>query len=182
LTLSWCIRCRLLECICDKLPRLSTRTRFLLIRHVFERNRPSNTGHFARLALGCDLLEYGSREAPLDESRVPRGPGTYLLFPGATAEPEQPPERLIVLDGSWSQAGHMRQRLRALHGLPLISLSPRHPNRRRLRRPRDAQGMSTLEAIAAALARFEGEEVAAPLEALHDLIVDAKRHAGWPLA
>ena len=170
-----CVRCRLQTCVCPLIPRIETRTQFVIVRHRAERSRRSNTAHFAALALPrCSIVEYGVPDAPLDETQLPRDQGTFVLFPDEHAPPPQTiPARLIVLDGSWSQARHMRQRLTALRGLPLYPLPAPLTQRPRLRRPTHESGMSTLEAIARALAELEGPSLAAPLDRLHDAIVRA---------
>jgi DTW domain-containing protein YfiP len=169
-----CLRCRLRSCRCDAIPRVQTRTRLVIVRHAAERTKPTNTAHFARLALpDCQLIEYGAEEAALDESAL-AGDDAWVLFPDGDRAPPAGarPARLIILDGSWSQARRMRQRIRALRGLPFLSL-PARPGRLRLRRPHDPSGMSTLEAIAGAVALLEGPAVAEPLDRFHDLIVSA---------
>jgi tRNA-uridine aminocarboxypropyltransferase len=168
-----CARCRQQRCVCGEIPRVVTRTRFVIVRHRGERARASNTGHFAALAVdGCELFEYGGRGARFDETRLRVGEGTFLLFPGGGASlPERAPARVIVLDGSWPQARHMRQRILALRGVPLLTLPAPDPTRHRLRRQVHDYGMTTLEAIARTVALFEGAERAAPLERLHDAIV-----------
>ena len=175
-----CVRCRQQRCVCAAIAPVETRTRFLIVRHRAERSRLSNTGHFAALALaGCQLLEYGDREARFDDESLQAGPGTALLFPGgATTPPTPPPQRVIVLDGSWSQARRMRQRIAALRGVPLLTLPPPDAARRRLRRAPHSDGMSTLEAIAGAVALLEGPAPAAALERLFDAIVAAGAAGG----
>jgi DTW domain-containing protein YfiP len=171
-----CVRCHLPRCVCDQIPRVETRLRITIVRHAAERTKMSNTAHFAKLAMpGCTIVEYGLRDQPFSDEALPSGAGTYVLFPeeAASDPPVEPPERLIVLDGTWRQARRMRQRIGGLRGLPFLALPAPSAPRVRLRRPPHPAGMSTLEAIAAVVARYEGEERAAPLDALHDRVVDA---------
>jgi len=169
-----CVRCRLRQCLCHAIPRVETRTELLIVRHAAERTKPSNTAHLATLALPRSrLVEYGAPEAPLDQSALASG-NTWVLFPDGEPTPlgGERPDRLIVLDGTWSQASHMRQRIAGLRGLRFLGL-PAPPRRLRLRRPHLASGMSTLEAIAAAIALLEGPEQAAPLQRFDDMMVAA---------
>jgi DTW domain-containing protein YfiP len=171
-----CLRCLLRRevCLCAKMPIVETRVRFVIVQHMVERLRTSNTGRLAALALpNAELLEYGDRE-PLDESRL-AGEGTWLLYPASSGAPDlaRPPRRLIVLDGTWHQSRKMFARLSVLRGMPCLALAPTHPELLRLRRPPRQDGMSTLEAIAAAVALLEGEEKARQLLALHDAHVQA---------
>ena len=172
-------RCRgcylpLVRCLCAEVPRIATRTEVLVIRHHKERHKSTNTARLAALALErCRLLPYGSPGDDFEPSVLAQ-PRTWIVFPEAP-EPEPdapPPERLVVLDGSWAQARRMYQRIPGLLRLPGIALAPPTPGSRRLRQPPHPYGMSTLEAIAGALALLEGEDVARPLYQLHEMQID----------
>jgi DTW domain-containing protein YfiP len=165
-----CPRCLFLPelCLCAEIPRLEPRTRFLVLRHASERNRASNSARWAALALGCPVVDYGAPGEPLDEAPL-REEGTWVLFPRAGPAPPGPaPRRVVVLDGSWSQARRMIQRVPALRALPRLSLdaggAPALP---RLRRPTVAGGLSTIEAIARALALLGEPDAAAALDRVH---------------
>jgi DTW domain-containing protein YfiP len=171
-----CPRCYLPTglCLCAQVPRLDTRTEFLVIRHNKEKEKSTNTVRVAALALvRCQVLTYGAPGQPFDAS-VLEGSDTWLLFPDTQPpEPQSPPpRRLIVLDGNWGQARRMVQRLPVLRRMPGLALPPPPPNTRRLRRPPNPDGMSTLEAMAGAVALLEGEEKAQQLYALHELMID----------
>ncbi len=170
-----CPRCNLPQqlCLCAELPRVETRTRILLVQHLMEIGKKSNTGRLAVQALvNARLLTHGSPHEPLD-SAVLREPGTWLLYPDGTPPPPDtpPPRQLVVLDGSWSQARKMTQRIPELRALPRLTLPPLAPGTLRLRDPSHPTGMSTLDAIARAVALLEGPEVAAPLDRLAELRV-----------
>lgn len=148
---------------------LATRTRVILIQHLLEQTEPSNTGRHAAGALShLELRVFGAKDQPL---RVDDLAGAWLLWPGEPAPPEgtPPPSTLIVLDGSWSQARKMWQRVPALRGLRRWSL-PASPDRRSLRAAPPG-GLSTLEALAEALGALEGEPVRAHLLAVHEALV-----------
>jgi DTW domain-containing protein YfiP len=151
---------------------VETRTRILLLQHVMEIAKKSNTGRVAALALAnARLLTYG---APTGfDTAVLSEPGTWLLFPdGPPVPPDAPaPRQLVVLDASWSQARRMTQRLPVLRTLPRLVLPPPEPGLLRLREPTHPAGMSTLDAVARAVAMLEGPEAAAPLERLAALRV-----------
>jgi DTW domain-containing protein YfiP len=163
-----CAACRLAaeRCVCPLVPRVATRTRITILRHVMERWKPSNTARLAALALpACEIVDHGASGRPFDDETL-RDPGTWLLFPGAGAPPEGKPRRLVVLDGSWPQARRMAQRIPALRALPRWSLPPPPTTIERMRRAPHGAAMATLEAIARALEILEGAEVARPLDAL----------------
>jgi len=164
---------RLEVCLCPRIPRLRPRTKVLILRHHKEAFRSTNTARLAALALeGAEVHPYGAPGQPFDEALV-RGEGTWLLFPGedGLAPAGGVPSRLVVLDGSWGQARRMLQRVPALRALPRLSLPPLWPDKMRMRRPPSPEGLSTLEAIALALGKYEGEPVQAPLLALYELAV-----------
>jgi DTW domain-containing protein YfiP len=170
-----CARCNLPPhlCLCADIPRVETRTRFLLLQHMVEARKKSNTGQLAVLALANSrLLTYGAPDEALDTA-VLSEPGTWLLFPdGPAAPPDVPaPRQLVVVDASWSQARRMTQRIAALRALPRLVLPPPEPGMLRLRDPTHPSGMSTLDAIARAVAVLEGPEAATPLEGLAALRV-----------
>jgi DTW domain-containing protein YfiP len=159
---------------------VETRTRILLLQHVVETWKKSNTGRVAALALAnARLLTYGAPEEALDTALLSE-PGTWLLFPdGPPAPPEAPaPRQLVVLDASWSQARRMSQRIPVLRTLPRLVLPPPAPGTLQLREPTHPAGMSTLDAIARAVAALEGPEAAAPLERLAALRVQRIAECG----
>ncbi|MCI0572071.1 MAG: DTW domain-containing protein [Myxococcaceae bacterium] len=167
-----CVRCFLPEalCVCAEVPRVETRTRVLLVRHVMETWKASNTARLAAMALpGAELVAYGDRERSF-ERHLPLPEGSWLLWPeGPPPPPDAPPPRtVVVLDGSWSQARRMMQRHPAFRALPRLVLAP-PTGALRLRIPPREDGMSTLEAVALALAQLEGPGVAEPLLTLHEL-------------
>jgi DTW domain-containing protein YfiP len=182
-----CPRCYLPTrlCLCAEVPRIDTRTELFVIRHQKEKEKSTNTARIAVLALAhCHLLTYGAPGEPFDASAL-EAADTWLLFPGTTppARDAPLPKRLVVVDGNWSQARRMVHLVPVLRGLPGLTLPPPAPQTRRLRRPPHPEGMSTLEAIAGALAFLEGEAVARPLYALNERMIDrvleSRGRLGW---
>src|SRR5688572_7671171 len=87
-----CVRCLLQRrvCVCAEIPRIATRTRIVIVRHISERWRSSNSGRAAALALeNCELHEHGDRDAPLDAAVLDR-PGSWLVFPEGDPWTEAP--------------------------------------------------------------------------------------------
>ncbi len=149
----------------------------MIVRHVAERWRTSNTGRLAALALGATIVEHGAagRDAVLEPA-----PGTVLVFPeGAPTEtPPVPASRLLFLDATWHQARRMRQRLAAMRGLPVWHLAIDVVPAARLRESPGAGKVSTIEAIARALRVLEGDAPADALEALFAVHVARGRSSG----
>jgi DTW domain-containing protein YfiP len=178
-----CKRCHLNDaiCLCDVIPQLPSRTEIVIVRHVTELRLTSNTGRFVALALpNSRILEYGG--GPEFDDTELRRDGTVLLY-NASGTVQRPPEgsvrRLIVLDGSFRQARRMYKRISALRELPELALPAPAIIPVRLRQPPSAHGLSTLEAVAHALALLESEALAAPLHALQaELVRRVDAHRG----
>lgn len=157
--------------MCAAIPRVETRVELLIVQHVTELRLTSNTGRLAALALPKARIEsYGGGE-PFDGSVLLAEPAALLYSAAASGPSTQASElpnitKLVVLDGSFRQARRMYKRIHALRQLPELALPAPSVAPHRLRQPPHEGGMSTLEAIAHALALLEGPEVAAPLHAL----------------
>lgn len=160
------------HCVCDCIPTIETQTRFLVIRHWKERRKPSNTGRFVNYALPkATLLDYGAPGEQWDPSSLSVSTPA-LLFP----DPNAPvcdfrPSTVIVIDGSWPQARKLVNKLPGLKALPRLAVHPPPMTPTRLRTPPIAGGMSTIEAVAAALDVMEGPSAGDPLRLLYDRIV-----------
>lgn len=149
---SRCSRCGFppTSCLCAELPRFQPRMQLVVVRHVAEKMRMSNSARWTVDALeGAVLHDHGGRDDPPFD--IPKA-GTWLLFPGNEPSPLPSvlPERIVAIDGSWAQARRMSQRLPQLHGLQHLSLPAGPRPIARLRDPGFEEGMSTLEAIALA--------------------------------
>jgi DTW domain-containing protein YfiP len=127
---------------------------------------PINTVRLARLALPDATMRRG---VELDDDPVVadmlagRGgwPTPYLLFPGPKAldlATERPPGpiTLVVLDGTWWQAGKLLKRNPRLAALPQLKLAPAAPSRYRIRREPHEHCVATIEALGLALRALEG--------------------------
>jgi DTW domain-containing protein YfiP len=169
-------------CACALLPRLPTRTRFVVVRHAREAHKSSNTARWAALLLPrCEIVGWSGRPDAKELLGL-GGAGDWLLFPSEhpfkDALLQVRPERVVVLDGTWRQVRRMLRSLPALKGLPRLCVSPR-PGRVGLRRPPSPGHLSTLEAISSAVALLESEALAATLDGCHrELVSRALRARG----
>jgi len=162
-------------CFCRQIPRLTVRTRVLVVRHWFESHRLTNTGRLVQLALeGAELADHGRKDFRLSAEALGLLPDSCLLFPagdrGAPVWTGGRPGLLVVPDGSWAQARRMVKRLPGLAKLPRLELPPGPEPTRRIRRSPFPGGRSTLEAVADALALWEEPEVPKALRKLYDLL------------
>lgn len=170
-----CPGCRLPNwlCVCALAPRVATRTPLLLLVHVRELGKSSNTARLLSLAVrDAKTVCHGRHPVPTDPaSHLPAGVTPVVLFPGRGAKPLTPeyaaslpsPLALVIPDGNWRQAGGMVKRLPLLAGAVKVALPSRTFTGMAVRRNQPGHRMSTYEAVAQALAVLEGEATAAPL-------------------
>ena len=158
-------------CLCADLPTFETETRIVIVSHVFELARTTNTARLARLMLPkTQIVERGA--ATRISPPAVEAERAALLFPedGAIeldafwAHADPRPLTLVVPDGSWPQAKRAARRTPGLAGLPRVRLPDGPPTRFLLRdQTRTPQHLCTLEAIARALGIIEGHRVEAAL-------------------
>jgi len=170
-----CPACRLQGwlCVCAHVPSVAPRTPLVLIVHVRDLGRTSNTVRLLSLAVrGATVLCHGASPTPTDPAaHVPAGTTPVVLFPGHGARPLAPevvaslpsPPVLVVPDGNWRQASRMVKRLPLLAGAVKVALPQRAFGGTAVRRNHEEHHMSTYEAVAQALGILEGDAIAAPL-------------------
>jgi DTW domain-containing protein YfiP len=160
-------------CVCGRVPRVDNRTAVTVLQHPRERLHAIGTARFARLGLARARVEVvwnaGTREErPPDW--LPEG--TALLYPAEGARdvrdlgPEESPEHVVVIDGTWHTARTLYRDKAWLQRLPKIRLSPDRPSRYRIRREPRRDFLSTIEAIVETLRILEPGTVG--LDALLD--------------
>jgi DTW domain-containing protein YfiP len=189
---SHCLSCyqRREICICPVLPTVTTRTEFLILRHIYEAERPSNTGRLVALTMpNSRIIACGGGTriglSPVDDEFL-WSSGTWLLWPDGTgAQTEMSdlttPDRVVVIDATWQQARRLYSSMPVLRALPRLVLPEPKQYIERLREQHRSDGMSTLEAVAAAVTRLEGVETARPLEKLYDELVRRTTSLRWGL-
>ncbi len=162
-----CLRCRRPEttCYCAQLPPpLETRTRVVFLQHPRERRVAIGTARMARLALRNAELHEGvdfTGHARLEQLAA-KPESVAVLFPGENAITVEeartnPPETLIVVDGTWPQAKKVVSRNPLLAGLPRIGFVPRRPSNYRIRAEPADHCVSTIEAVVEMLGILEGD-------------------------
>ena len=152
-----CYRCHKpqLTCICGSLRRVANRTRVWVLQHLRERFHPLGTARIAQLGLDDVHVEVVRPGGASPEPPFP--PRTGLLFPGPGARdlagllPQERPETLVVIDGTWAHARTLYRDNSWLQRLPHYQLTPRRESRYRLRKEPAPECVSTIEAIVDAL-------------------------------
>ena len=171
-----CPVCRLAQhlCLCDQLFPLPTRVRVLMLRHYKEVHKGSNSARLVDLVLpNCTIRDYGARDSSLELEGL-AGPGVALLFPsdGGKTLPPAKVSTLVVVDGTWSQARRMMNRIPGLVTLPRLDVAMHATDRIRMRRSPVPGRVSTAEAVAYALDLLEGPGTGDSLMALYETQVE----------
>ncbi len=177
-----CIDCLMhpVSCLCGDVPRLPTETQVVLLTHALELGKPTNTGRLLQMSLpSCTTVPCGGpRQVPISIPPTPEF-RTMLLYPGPQAEVlnanfahrDPRPLRLLVLDGTWSQARRLAKR--QLSRVPRVQIPDGPSTRFRLRGARDnPDHLCTIEAVARALGIIEGHRTEAALLRLFDTMVE----------
>jgi DTW domain-containing protein YfiP len=171
------------DCICSQIPTYDLATRLVLVMHYAELSKASSSGVLALAALShSELRVHGLFEPDrrIDVSDLyTRERRTLVLYPEPNAPALTPqfvaadprPTTLVILDGTWRQAGRMRRRLPGLDPDSIVSLPHGPPSSWPLRGQHRSDSVSTLEAIARAFGILESLDVQRDLEKLLHLSV-----------
>jgi DTW domain-containing protein YfiP len=146
-------------CICDLLAPMEVRTKVLVLVHHLEARKTTNTGRLAALTLGARFGLWGDPDA--DPPAIPEG-RVLLLFPAERARTITRADlgaTLVVPDGSWRQARKIARRVEAAceGRVERVRVEAPGPSGYTLRHTEREGAVSTIEAIAHALAVLEGE-------------------------
>lgn len=161
-----CRRCRrpLVACYCAHVTPIETRTRIVVFQHPRERHKAIGTARIAALCLpsleilvGIDFDGQRRARELIADAEAP----AMLLYPAPDAQdlaldPPKGPITLVVIDGTWNQAKSLLRRNAVLQALPKVAFRPAKPSEYRIRREPSDEHVSTIEAMAHALARLEG--------------------------
>ena len=143
-------------CWCPYLarPRVTVRTRLLVLQHPGEIKRNIRTCRMLELGLAPHCVTViTARKFPGSDQEVAgllSAPGTRLLYPGPGSQPldqleADTVETLVILDGTWDQARKIFSRNPAVAGLKKVSLSVSTPSQYIVRTQPNSACMSTLE-------------------------------------
>jgi DTW domain-containing protein YfiP len=160
-------------CLCATLPRVRIDTPLVILQHVRELHKPTNTGRlFARMVENVVVLPWGMREPSFDPGPLRDASIDWLLlYPRVGApvldagwkEAQGRRRGFVLLDGSWGQCSHFRRRQPELAALTCVTLPPGPPAFWTVRSQHLEEGRSTFEAALQLVEIFEGVGVGAPL-------------------
>ena len=138
----------------------------VILQHRRERFHPFNTARIVRQALSrSELLVAHNHELADRFDAMTLSPKVGLLYPDQNApvldelEPDQMPDQLVVIDGTWHQAKTLLRDIPRLETLPKVRLAPTLPGQYQIRREPNQHALSTLEATVSALTSIEPETV-----------------------
>ncbi|MCA9651106.1 MAG: DTW domain-containing protein [Myxococcales bacterium] len=169
-------------CVCDRFVSLRSQAALVVVRHIRERLKPTNTGRWlAQMVQDTAITHYGQREPPFDPTPLrrddvrfcvlyPREDATVLDAEGlARLRAELAPGQRLgfaLLDGTWHQCSRMSRRVPVVQDLPCVALPPGPPSRWGVRTQHDERGLSTFEAGVRLVSLVDGPQHAAPLQAV----------------
>jgi len=162
---AFCYRCHKAEvvCLCSRIRVAANRTGILIFQHPRERFHALGTARIAALSLErCRIL--GARWSAAGVGLAFEPPArTGVLYPGTgstplgSLEPDERPDHLVVLDGTWAHAHSLYRDNAWLQRLPHYALNPSEPSRYRIRQEPRTECISTIESIVCALKILEPE-------------------------
>ena len=176
-----CPRCSLPPrwCICDALPPVETRLGVHVLIHRGEDRKPSSTGRLvARVVTGAECHVYQRedrffRATGLPADAVEPGRDLWILHPGgdplpaaAVMDAARATPRVLLLDGTWRQAGEMLRSVERLGRCVRLPDADAEPSRYWLRDQPAPARLSTAEALIGVL-RGVGEHESARRLRLH---------------
>jgi DTW domain-containing protein YfiP len=169
-------------CVCERFPTVQSSAALVVVRHIGELYKPTNTGRWlAQMVPGTVLTPYGQREPPFDASPLERPDVRFcMLFlreDATVLDAEglsrlraalEPGQRLgfALLDGTWHQCSRMSRRVPVVRDLPCVALPPGPPSRWGVRTQHDERGLSSFEAGVRLVSLVDGPTRAAPLQAI----------------
>jgi len=179
------------RCICARLPRVALPFRLVVVQHGKERAKPTNTARLLpRVIERCTIVTYATHLRPWSPALLDAGcdEGTrdetrLLLYPDADATPldratvaswANSPHCLVVLDGSWRQAGRLARKADGVRELPRVTLPPGAPSRWTVRRAPRPEAVATFDAIVRVADLLHDRGTAAALARAWELLLDAQ--------
>ncbi len=153
-------------CLCDAFPVCDNRTEIHVLQHDRERRHAFGTVRLLKIGLNrlvVHRMPADSGAEFAEPAGFPKDAGVLYPGPGSLdlelLAPEARPKKLVVIDGTWSQAHRMYRDSPWLQRLPRYSLHPAEPSRYRIRKEPRHECLSTLESTAMALRMIEPETV-----------------------
>jgi DTW domain-containing protein len=181
------------QCWCERVPRLETQTRFVILMHPKEFKREkASTGRLTHLSLPNSEIQVGvefDQHPAVQRLLADRDSEVVLLYPGKQAVnlsddglawKPSPGKRLtvLVLDATWSCARKMLKLSPSLQRLPRVMFTPSAPSRYVIKQQPFEGCLSTLESVHEVISALNhrGIESTAKPERLLELFDRMQQH------
>jgi len=169
-----CWGCGLNEqlCACSTLPTVELRTPLVIVQHLREQHKPTNTARLLqRMVPTLQMVHFPRIDRVFDTTPFEDPNVTYFtLYPREDAIPLAEAKvpaghriGFVVLDGTWHQCSRMSRRVPRVCDLPCVALTLGPRSIWRVRTQHDERGLSTFEAVVRLIEQCEGPEAAEPL-------------------
>lgn len=170
-----------INCICNRVSRINTKSQIWILSSQKEVTRPANTARLIK------LVNEGSTEIFIWERKIPPAKlielieggefEVYLLFPvdeenkhrEKTFEKTDKKAAFIIIDGTWQEAKKIFNRSPYLKSLPLLTLNIEKESQFKLRRGILEGGICTIEVAMKVLEINDEHSSAKALEATFEL-------------
>lgn len=181
-----CNQCELpiLNCICNKLPKVCTRAKFWILSSVRELKRPSNTARLLKLAnpdsTEIFLWERTKEPDQLIEYINMEKYKTFVLFPTENEDFDKSDMELkmedkipafIILDGTWKEARKIFRKSDFLKDLPNITIKPSCSSKYDLRRGVTQGNLCTIEAAIEIIRMNQEIQTASIIEGYYNIFI-----------
>ncbi|AGX43480.1 tRNA-uridine aminocarboxypropyltransferase [Clostridium saccharobutylicum] len=181
-----CNKCGLptINCICNIVPKIQTKTKIWILSTEREFSRPSNTARLLKLVNpeSTELILWERTNAPekLIEYINSEEYEIYILFPMENDELSESKfeykssEKIpafIILDGTWKEARRILRKSDYLKNLPRVSLNTIHKSEYTLRRGASEGELCTIEAAIEVLQLNYELENAKLIKGVFDLFI-----------
>lgn len=180
-----CTRCGRPEkvCLCPFITPLENRVEIGILQHPSEAQQIKGTALIATLSLSHCRIWEGERFSEVDDFQAWLQQGkVYLLYPElddhATSKPletkslvelkqatgdENKSVKILLLDGTWRKTHKMMMLNPELQSLSRLILTPQRTSAYRIRKQKNDQSLSTIEAVYEVLSGLEEDQSFKPL-------------------
>lgn len=170
-----CSQCHRPEkvCICDFITSIDNNIEIGIFQHPTEVGQIKGTAIIADLALKKSKRWVGETldDAPELQQWLKSSDKVFLLYPPTEDQQaevnsvndlqnmyqQQMSFKILVLDGTWRKTYKMMQLNPELMALPRVVLNPQTPSAYKVRKQKNEQSLSTVEAIVELLSKIEGD-------------------------
>lgn len=161
---STCYECfrPLALCYCEDIRPVENKTRIVIVQHPREQFHPLNTARIAEMSLRRgEVIRSAPAQVGSALQKIGVSPQAAILYPSRDAEaleelaPEDYPEEVIVLDGTWHHAKTLLRDVQVLQSYRRVRFTPPAPSEYRIRQEPKEDYLSTIESVAHVLSVLE---------------------------